>query len=291
MADSQQAAPNVHLKRWKSSRLNSLIETAMTPALYLLNRPSLARFNQLIHEFALRCNGIGNNVEGASSLTRAEERFLDSTKSFFANGLVLDVGANAGDYARHIRSLAPAARIIAFEPHPRTFGQLQQAAAAASFEALNMAMSDTPGTAQLYDFPDHDGSTQASLDSRVIMLHGGQVPVAHDVACTTLDAFAAEAGLAVIDLLKIDTEGFDLNVLRGALQLLEQKRIRMIHFEFIGSNIVRRVNMHDFFGVFDGCGYDMFRICLNGELLPLGPYSPKFHEIFVRHNLVALPRP
>lgn len=277
----------ITLDRWRPSRLRAAMESLAAPAVYLLNRPSLAPISRLLFEFALRCNGIGNNATGPSGLARGEERFLRRVAGGLRTATVLDVGANAGDYARHVRTLAPKARIIAFEPHPRTFAKLATAATAHRFEAVNAAVSDSVGSVTLYDFPDADGSTQASLDPGVIALHGGMAPVAHQVTCTTLDAFAKERDLDRIDLLKIDTEGFDLNVLKGAASLLAERRIGLIHFEFIGSNIVRRVTMRDFFEVLGG--YALSRICLNGDLLPLGRYSPKFHELFVRHNLVAAP--
>ncbi|WP_439576678.1 FkbM family methyltransferase [Elioraea sp.] len=280
----------VNLERWKPSRSRAAIEHLAAPAVYLLNRPRFAGVGRLIYEFALRCNGIGNNATGPSGLARGEERFLRRAAPGFRTGTVLDVGANAGDYARYVRSLAPEARIVAFEPHPRTFARLLRAAETHRFEAINVAVSDTAGTASLYDFPDTDGSTQASLDPGVIMLHGGMAPVSHEVTCTTLDAFAEERDIDTIHLLKIDTEGFDLNVLKGARRLLAEGRIGLIHFEFIGSNVVRRIAMRDFFDVLEEGGYGIARICLNGTLLPLRAYSPKFHEIFVRHNLVSFPQ-
>lgn len=279
----------VNLERWKPSRARAAVERLASPVVYLLNRPRCAGASRLIYEFALRCNGIGNNATGPSGLARGEERFLRRTAADFRAGTVLDVGANAGDYARYVRSLAPEASIVAFEPHPRTFARLRQTAETHRFEAINMAVSDTVGMVTLYDFPDTDGSTQASLDPGVIMLHGGRAPVSHHVECTTLDAFAEARNIETIHLLKIDTEGFDLDVLKGARRLLAERRIKLIHFEFIGSNVVRRVCMRDFFEVLEEGGYRIARICLNGMLLPLGAYSPKLHEIFVRHNLVTAP--
>lgn len=277
----------VKLERWKPSRGRAAIERLAAPAIYVLNRPRFAAVTRLIHEFALRCNGIGNNATGPSGLTRGEERFLRRAASGLQGGVVLDVGANVGDYAVYVRRLAPEAQIIAFEPHPSTYRRLGQIAKIHRFEAIDSAASDVVGTVTLYDFPDTDGSTQASLDPDVIHLHGGLTPVSHQVACTTLDAFAEARRIETISLLKVDTEGFDLNVIRGARRLLAEHRIRLVHFEFIGSNVVRRVAMRDFFEVLEEGGYRIARICLNGMLAPLGSYSPKLHEIFARHNLVA----
>jgi FkbM family methyltransferase len=277
----------VHIERWQSSRLNTALETLALPLVYLLNRRALAPVGRVAFEFALRCNGVGNNFDASSGLTRSEERFLRRRAASLAGATMLDVGANAGGYAAFVRGLASTAKIIAFEPHPRTFAHLVPRAAALGFEAVNQAVSDREGEATLFDFADRDGSTQASLDREVIALHGGGQAVGHQVRMTTLDAFAAARGIERISLLKIDTEGFDLAVLQGAAGLLRARRIEAIQFEFIASNIVRRISMKDFFEVLEG--YSLHRLCLNGTLLPLGRYSPKYHEIYVRQNIVAMP--
>ncbi len=110
----------------------------------------------------------------------------------------------------------------------------------------------------------------------------------HRVEATTLDAFLDRHGIARVAFLKVDTEGHDLNVLRGAARSLAEGRIGLIQFEFIEANIATRVRMRDFFEALPG--HRIHRLCLNGDLLPLEPYSPKRCEIYVNQNLVAVPR-
>jgi hypothetical protein len=97
----------------------------------------------------------------------------------------------------------------------------------------------------------------------------------------------AEAQLDHIDLLKIDTEGHDLAVLIGAEQALRDRKIRMIQFEFIPANIATGVTMHHFFTVLHG--YKIGRLCLNGDVNWLTRYDVKRCEIYVTHNLIAVP--
>jgi FkbM family methyltransferase len=277
----------VHIERWQPSRTRSFLEAMAYPLAYALNRPRFRGAGQLLLELALRCNGIGVSRPGRQGLTAAEESFLQGAASRFGEGVVLDVGANVGAFAALVRRLAPKAAVTAFEPHPRTFSHLATTAARSGFEAVNAALSDSAGTTVLHDFADADGSTQASLDPEAVTLHGGGKVVTHEVQCLTLDLLAEQRGWDRIAFLKIDTEGFDLNVLRGARRLLAEQRIAIIQFEFIPSNIVRKVTMMDFFDVLEG--YAINRLCLNGALLPLTPYSVKHCEIFAVQNLIALP--
>jgi hypothetical protein len=152
-------------------------------------------------------------------------------------------------------------------------------------QAVNLAVSASPGEVTLFDFAAADGSTQASLDEGAVSLFGGET-IAHAVRATTIDAFMAEEGLHDIDLLKIDTEGFDLAVLRGARDALARRAIKAIQFEFIPADIAMHVTMRDVFDALEG--YKLFRVCLNGALLPLGSYDVKRCEIYVTQTLVAL---
>jgi FkbM family methyltransferase len=277
----------VTIKRWKHSRLRSWADIAVYPLAYVINRPALAWLGRLLHEFALRCNGIGAGRTGHSGLTLAEENLLRAVAHRIGDGLVVDVGANNGSFSRHMRALAPRARIVAFEPHPRTYQLLAEAARDHRFDAVQMAVSDQAGTTTLHDFADADGSTQASLAQEAVAFFDAPAIVAHSVQCTTLDAQADIAGWERIAYLKIDTEGFDLAVLHGAARLIGERRIDMIQFEFIAANVARRIFMRDFFVALPG--YRLFRLCQNGALLPLAPYQVKSMEIFHTQNIVATP--
>ena len=271
---------------WRDSFSKRLATRLAYPLFYALNRPSLQWFAHAIYDFALRCNGIAINFPGRHGLTIGEERFASALLASAAGGVLLDVGANNGAYARFMHRVCPAARIYAFEPHPRTFATLQARTAEISgITPVNMAVSEAAGHLKLYDFAADDGSTQASLDAGAVQLFGGET-VAHEVAVTTIDGFMAEHGIAEIALLKIDTEGFDLAVLKGARAALAAHAIKAIQFEFIPADIAMHVTMRDFFEVLTG--YRIFRLCMNGALMPLETYSVKRCEIYITQNLVAL---
>jgi len=280
--------PQVRTHSWQPSRIRNIVSGFAYPVFWLLNRPALAWVGKFAYDFALRCNGVAITFPGRYGLTRAEEAFLLSNASRFQRGVLLDVGANGGAYARFLQKLAPDARIFAFEPHPRTFENLRSnLAQLPSITTINQAVGEVCGRLTLYDFADNDGSTQASVSHDAVALFSGDI-VAHDVECTTIDEFMARTGLQQLDLLKIDTEGHDLAVLRGARNALGERRIKVIQFEFIAANIATGVTMRGFFEILPQ--YDLYRLCLNGDLLPLGQYDVKRHEIYVTQNIIAILR-
>jgi hypothetical protein len=83
-------------EQWRPSRLRSVLAAVAYPVFWLLNRPSMGWFADLIYDFALRCNGIAITFRGRHGLTAAEEQFLFRIKDRLQNGVLLDVGANHG---------------------------------------------------------------------------------------------------------------------------------------------------------------------------------------------------
>ena len=272
------------VRRWRPDPRRRAAASLLYPLVWAVNRPSMAWFGRLAYDMALRFNGIAINWKGRHGLTIGEEKLLRRLAPTLAGQVVLDVGANSGDYSRFVAQVAPTARILAFEPHPRTFATLSARVPREAVEPLNIALGDREGRLQLHDFAASDGSTQASLSLESVRLYG-EGTVSHDVTCTTLDAFMAERGIERIAYLKIDTEGHDLAVLRGAARALRERRLDAIQFEFISANIATGVRMRDFFDVLGG--YRIHRLCLNGALMPLD-YDVRRTEIYVNQNLVAL---
>ena len=108
----------VHTPLWQPSGLGGYALRLFTayPVFLALNRPSMAWFGDLCYDVALRCSGIAITFGGKHGLTRAEEHFLARNKARFQDGVLLDVGANHGAYARRLYDLAPTARERRREP-------------------------------------------------------------------------------------------------------------------------------------------------------------------------------
>jgi len=133
---------------------------------------------------------------------------------------VLDVGANDGGSALKFLSAFPKATIHSFEPVTRTFELLRKNVAAhPSIHCHQLAVGHEPGVARIY-LTAH--STTSSLVRPDTVLEEESVRV------TTVDDFAEAHSLERIDLLKVDTEGFDLEVLRGAERMLSSGRVGFV---------------------------------------------------------------
>lgn len=133
---------------------------------------------------------------------------------------VLDIGANNGSSALKFSDAFPGATVHSFEPVASTF-EILQANVAGRKEILchRLAMGSAPGVAQIY-LTTHD--TMNSLVRPDTVLGEETVRV------TTVDEFASAQNIERIDLLKVDAEGFDLEVLRGAEKMMAAGRVAFI---------------------------------------------------------------
>ena len=134
---------------------------------------------------------------------------------------VLDVGANTGQYASEIRRWGFRGRIESFEPTPAAFEQLTRAAAAdPGWVCHQLALGDREGTAEL-----NVTANAASSSLRGVTIDqrrrepGATVVQVLSVPITRLDSFALalpQQGM----LLKLDVQGYEDAVLRGAEAIL-----------------------------------------------------------------------
>lgn len=239
------------------------------------------KFNQFLYQLSLRGIGILNYESDKQS---GEDNFIEHHVSKIKEGVVLDVGANVGRYATQIKKFNQNLNIYAFEPHPVTYEKLIGNVERLDINTYNVGVGAAEGSLTLYDYADKDGSSHASLYKEVIeKIHKGQT-IPHEVRMIALDAFAAEHGIKRVGLLKIDTEGHELEVLKGFKQFISQNKVDLIHFEFNEMNIVSRVYFKDFWEFLPN--YDFFRMLPDG-LVPIKHYSPLFCEIFAYQNIVA----
>lgn len=238
----------------------------------------------LLYKLSLLGLGIKNYENEQVSGEKAFIKFLLKGK-YLQDGAILDIGANVGNYSVMLRTRGIRLPLFAFEPHPAAFRKLQQAAAAHQFTAVPLGAGEQSEAAAMYDYHGQGGSEHASMYKHVIEeLHHGQV---EEVAIhlTTLDEFVQQQNIRKISLLKIDTEGHESSVLKGASHIIASGMVEVIQIEFNEMNIISRTFFRDFVALLPG--YDFYRLLPDG-LQQLGQYNSVHHEIFSFQNIVAL---
>jgi FkbM family methyltransferase len=185
---------------------------------------------------------------------------------------VVDVGANVGYFSVLAADLGGAgSRVLAFEPHPRLFEMLTMTAASnpgAEILVQAAACGNAPGSATLHVSPDERNSGLGSLRGDL-----------HDTNCIAvavvrLDDVCHARGIRP-DLVKIDAEGFELEVLQGCGALLEHR----VPSHFLVELSPQRDDPADVIGLLTDNGYEPRQIRPDGSLAPLGPINHVYEDV------------
>jgi len=143
---------------------------------------------------------------------------------------ILDVGANEGQTANQFIKFFPGARIFCIEPVSGTFQKLKNNVKANNVSFYHLALGSESGSFEIKTSFDNSNNTMNSLKTPNPVNEGKEFKV-EKVNVMTLDMFCKEQQVSEISYLKIDTEGFDLEVLKGGRSMLEQKKIGFIEVE------------------------------------------------------------
>ena len=161
-------------------------------------------------------------------------RLFERVKSVADIRTVLDVGANQGEFARYAADCFPNATIHCFEPLPVCQPQLKTLAAGCSrIKVHPVALGEKSCAMQMFENDFAPSSSLLPMQDRHRELWpkttgAKKIPV----TMTTLDAVAAVAPFTGHMFLKLDVQGFEMNVLRGATQALRQTAVVMMEVLF-----------------------------------------------------------
>ncbi len=139
----------------------------------------------------------------------------------------IDIGANVGFFtALGASCVTPSGTVYAYEPSPWAYGRLRNMVERNGWngvEIFNLGLAEKPGTLKLFlgDAGNHT-PTMVAHDQKSIA----------EVQVSTLDKEIEAHGLAPVDLIKIDVEGFEPNVLQGGAQALKSGWARAVLAEF-----------------------------------------------------------
>lgn len=136
--------------------------------------------------------------------------------------VVVDVGANVGQFSTAIRTFYPAASSVAVEPDPDVHALLaRNAEVLGRTRTICAAAGAASGTLPLHR---HHLSAMSTLRPGAVETYDPANTI--EVPVRTLDEMTAD--LQSVDLLKIDVEGFELEALRGAVELLGRSRFLLV---------------------------------------------------------------
>lgn len=151
---------------------------------------------------------------------------------------IFDVGANAGQSIEWFKRVWPTGILHSFEPSPKTFESLK--ANASSYEDVhfnNAALGNRCAKMELLE--NTDSSMSSLLEPGKYAW--GELKGKTEIDVITLDDYCATHNIAHIDILKIDTQGYEYEVLQGATRMLSKKSIALAYLELIFSEQYKNI--------------------------------------------------
>lgn len=234
------------------------------------------------HSEFTNCDGIHFNLDLFDCVQKAifcfhyyEPEDVEAFRRFARPGsVVFDVGANVGQYSLLASKLVgETGHVYAFEPSPDVLVKLQhhlEVNHADNVLLTRKAVAECNGTASFY--PANENSNQGVGSLLPAEEYRGKIRTEEsiEVEVVTLDNFCEEHGIDHIDLLKIDVEGYDLDVLKGAEKILDRSPGIVVLAEVEPMNLVQRGLTHaDFVQYMTERGFKAYYANIKGRLIAL----------------------
>lgn len=179
------------------------------------------------------------------------------------NTIVFDIGANVGEWSAEVLKQASNVQLYSFEPIPTVFNALKNNISSQAVKFFNMAFSNVQGT-QEFQYYVHHSVLSGLFERPGVVAHIHEKPQKIQVSTDTLDSFCETHAIEYIDFLKIDTEGAEVAILQGAMNLLRNQRIQYIQFEYGGTYSDAHTTLQEAYNILSSCNYDVYRIVANG---------------------------
>ncbi len=195
--------------------------------------------------------------------------------------VMIDGGANIGNYSLLFRQYCPSCRIYAFEPVADTFTRLKDNVSNyKNIIPVKKGLYSENSTKEIRLFPSDTHSSLFDIQGIPYETTGVQT-----IELVRGDDFLREQRIDRVDLLKLDLEGAEYDALVGFEEALKHKKIRAVQFEYGYINITTKHLLIDFYHLFRDYGY------IVGKIFPKTVEFRKYdfkYEDFLGPNFIAV---
>jgi FkbM family methyltransferase len=235
---------------------------------------------------ASQIEGIAASIQGKGfgTATIFQENNAVQKLSSVVPKLAIDIGGNVGEYSAELRNRYADLEIHIFEPASVNIKKLNQRFHQdKNIKIIPVAVSDKKDFITL--FSDTPGSGLASLTKRNLAHINIELNLQESIESICFEDYWKNIlERRVLDIVKMDIEGHELNALRGFGVAIRFTKI--IQFEFGGANIDTRTFFRDFWYFFKEHNFQLYRITPTGfEHIP---FYRETDEFFSTTNYVAI---
>mgnify|MGYP006090499665 CR=1 FL=1 len=253
--------------------------------IFIFGRKRMQFFNNIFLSLTLNAKGYKNY--GSFEKT-GEKKFINKISKDLS--LCLDIGANIGAYTKLLLSETNA-KIISFEPLPNAFEDLKKIEDKNldRLKVFNYAIGEKNDILDLNYSDDKSEKASFTKDLDKLSFYEFKKNKKIKSEVVTLDYFFnknLDLLSKEIDLIKIDTEGFEFEVIIGAKQTIKTKQPKYIQIEFNWHQLFKGQTLYNFSRHLEE--YDLFQILPYGnDLVKVDPNRPETN-IFHLSNFIYI---
>ena len=191
---------------------------------------------------------------------------------------LFDIGANRGQTSVEIARIFPKSQIYSFEPDPNTYADLiEKTKAISEIKTFNIGFGSKKGRLQMNINKGSGGNSILSISDKIKDLAFGDWTECigqREVELTTLNSFCDEQSIKYVDLIKLDTQGYELQILEGGTKVTPSFT-KVVFIEVLFEELY--MNQAYF--------QDIYKILTERGFKLAGLYN-KFNKIESPHNLL-----
>jgi FkbM family methyltransferase len=221
----------------------------------------LNQITEFLLSHALSARGYNNYRNNQES---GESYFIKEILAKTNPKLCIDVGANIGEYTKEILENTNS-KVIAFEPVPTTFEKLRKETEFYSDRIIYENLGVGAFNEDLIIHFNSDALAHASFSEEVKQINYVSNEEKVSVPVVTLDTYLKNKNITQVDFIKIDTEGFESEVFKGAIRIFTELKPKYIQIEFNWHQLFRNTSLHYFSQQLPG--YEMYQLIPNGWVL------------------------
>jgi FkbM family methyltransferase len=253
-------------------------------------RPFFRKFNLFLFYTALRGLGVNNITHGLPFFSpeyfSGEDHLIKKIIKNFdkKNYLYLDIGANDATHVKKIINITKYIKFKIFEPNINNFKKIKKNINTSKrIQLFNFKLGNKKGTEKFYDHK-ISGSVHASSYKKNLQYLFNKNIITYKTKVQKIDnlKFAEK-----VKIIKIDVEGDELKVLKGAKKLIKKDN-PIIILEFNSCHVFSRTFLKDIINIL--YLYDVYRILPGGKILTIkDKYETTSYEIFSYQNILFYP--
>ncbi len=207
-------------------------------------------------------------------IDKKEIKYFELLSTSFDHNLLIDVGGFEGNWTELCLQQKPNSKIKIFEPNLENYRLIcEKFQSNKEIEVFNLGVSNTKASLTYYNILSNQSHVRGISGFVFRPIYNNYNYSKIEIDVVKLDDIIKEN----VDYIKIDTEGFELNVIEGCEELLKNKKIKFIQFEYGGTFKDKNISLNDIISFLKKYDYVVYNIDKNEKLIKIDYFKDDYN--------------